>query len=133
MARKIAAPKTTGGGGFVFEDDVCAWLMACILAGKSVFNPEYGPPVRLDFQTKPAGWFLDDVLVTTKGDTTYHIEFSLKSNPQFTASKAPRDFVKTIWEQWLHIGSEVFDRSLDLMGIITANFQLLHILRSEVL
>jgi len=91
------------------------------LAGKSVFNPEYGPPVRTSiFQTKPAGWFLDDVLVTTKGDTTYHIEFSLKSNPQFTASKAPRDFVKTIWEQWLHIGSEVFDRSLDLMGIITA-------------
>ena len=77
MAQKISSPKNTAGAGFVFEDDVCAWLMACMLAGKSVFGPEYGPPIRLDFQTRPAGWFLDDVLVTTNGDTSYHIECSL--------------------------------------------------------
>ena len=121
MASNVAPPKNTAGGGFVFEDDVCAWLLACMLAGEPTFGPDLGNPVRLDFQTRPDGWLLDDVLVTTQlGATEHRIALSIKSNAQFTASSAPSDFVKNAWEQWLHSESTVFRRDKDFMGIVTA-------------
>lgn len=40
MASNVAPPKNTGGGGFVFEDDVCAWMLACMLSGEPVFDVE---------------------------------------------------------------------------------------------
>lgn len=121
MSSKVAPPKNTGGGGFVFEDDVCAWLLASMLVGEPVFGVDCGPPVRLDFQTRPDGWFLDDVLVTTAVGPTHHrFAISVKSNAQFTAISAPSDFVAVAWEQWLHIGSATFDAALDFMGLVTA-------------
>ena len=66
MANKVAPPKNTGGGGFVFEDEACAWLLACMLVGEPAFGQALGAPVRLDFQMRARGWFLDDVLVTAK-------------------------------------------------------------------
>jgi hypothetical protein len=121
MASNIAAPKNTGGGGFVFEDDVCAWLLACTLTGKRLFGSAYGPPVRVDFQVRPDGWFLDDALVTiAEGTTCHRFALSIKSNVQFTAATAPKEFVACAWEQWLHVESEVFDRELDFMGLIAA-------------
>lgn len=121
MATEVAPPKNTGGGGFVFEDDVCAWLLASILVGEAVFGADCGAPVRIDSQTRPDGWFLDDVLVTTAvGATQHRFAFSVKSNVQFTASSAPSDFVAAAWEQWLHIGSTVFDAERDFMGLVTA-------------
>lgn len=120
-ASNVAPPKNTGGGGFVFEDDVCAWLLAAMLVGEPVFGVENGPPIRLDFQTRPDGWFLDDVLVTTAAGATHHrFALSVKSNGQVTATSAPFDFVAVAWEQWFHIGSNVFDVSLDFMGLVTA-------------
>ncbi len=121
MASNVAPPKNTGGGGFVFEDDVCAWILACMLSGEPVFDADLGSPIRLDFQTRPDGWFLDDVLVTTTVGSTHHrFAVSIKSNAQFTASTAPADFVSSVWEQWLHVGSAVFDRTRDFIVLITA-------------
>lgn len=121
MASNVAPPKNTGGGGFVFEDDVCAWLLASMLVGEPVFGADCGAPNRLDFQTRPDGWFLDDVLVTTAvGATRHRFALSVKSNVQFTARSAPSDFVAAAWEQWLHIGSTAFDAALDFMGLMTA-------------
>lgn len=121
VASNVAPPKSTGGGGFVFEDDVCAWLLAAMLVGEPVFGVANGPPTRLDFQTRPDGWFLDDVLVTTVAGTTRHrFALSVKSNAQFTATAAPSDFVAAAWEQWFHVGSAVFDASLDFIGLVTA-------------
>lgn len=121
MASNVAPPKNTGGGGFVFEDDICAWLLAAMLVGEPVFGVDCGPPVRLDFQTRPDGWFLDDVLVTTNvGASPHRFALSVKSNVQFTATSAPSEFVAAAWEQWLHIGSSVFDASLDFIGLVTA-------------
>ncbi|MBE2253178.1 MAG: hypothetical protein IAE78_26840 [Myxococcus sp.] len=121
MASSVAPPKNTGGGGFVFEDDVCSWLLAAMLVGEPVFGVENGPPIRLDFQTRPDGWFLDDVLVTTAVGAIHHrFALSVKSNAQFTATSAPSDFVEAAWEQWLHIGSNVFDVALDFLGLVTA-------------
>jgi hypothetical protein len=120
-ASNVAPPKNTGGGGMVFEDDVCAWLLAAMLVGEPVFGVENGSPIRLDFQTRPDGWFLDDVLVTTAAGATHHrFAVSVKSNEQFTATSAPSDFVAVAWEQWFHIGSKVFDVALDYMGLVTA-------------
>lgn len=120
MATNVASPRSTGGGGFVFENDVCAWLMACMLVGEPVFGPEQGVPVRLDFQTRPDGWFLDDVLMTTAiGASRHRFALSVKSNEQFTATSAPSDFVAAAWEQWLHIGSAAFDASRDFLGLVT--------------
>jgi hypothetical protein len=121
MASNVAPPKNTGGGGFVFENDVCAWLLASMLVEEPVFGVECGAPVRLDFQTRPDGWFLDDVLVTTTvGVTRHRLAFSIKSNVQFTAVSAPPDFVAAAWEQWLHINSTVFDAAHDFMGLVSA-------------
>jgi hypothetical protein len=121
VASNVAPPKNTGGGGFVFEDDVCTSLFASMLVGDHVFGVDCGPPVRLDFQTRPDGWFLDDVLVTTAvGASRHRFALSVKSNAQFTATSAPFDFVMAAWEQWLHIGSTVFDASLDFIGLVTA-------------
>jgi hypothetical protein len=120
MSTKVAPPKNTGGGGFVFEEDVCAWLLACMIAGEPPFEPELGVPIRLDFQTRPDGWFLDDALVTTvKGTEKHRFALSIKSNAQFTAATAPADFVTCAWEQWLHLGSSVFDRERDCMALVT--------------
>lgn len=121
MAANVAPPKNTGGGGFVFEDDVCAWLLACMLAGEPVFEPKLGAPIRIDFQTRVDGWFLDDVLLTTPAGAAGHrFALSVKSNAQLTASAAPEDFVRCAWEQWLHVGSSVFRGEQDFMGLITA-------------
>ena len=54
MVADVAPPKNTGGGGFVFENDVCAWLLACVLTGERVFGPNLGEPIRLDFQRSRA-------------------------------------------------------------------------------
>jgi hypothetical protein len=115
----VTPPKNTGGGGFVFENDVCAWLLACVLTGERVFGPNLGEPVRLDFQTLPDGWLLDDILVTTAATPPRRLAFSIKSNAQFRAATAPGDFVEIVWTQWLGIGSTVFKAATDFMGIIT--------------
>jgi hypothetical protein len=121
MASNVAPPKNTGGGGFVFEDDVCAAFLACMLSGEPPFDSELGPPVRVDFQTRPDGWFLDDALVTTAVGPVHHrFAVSIKSNAQFTASSAPSDFVSCAWEQWLHVGSSVFQPTQDFMALVTA-------------
>ena len=121
MASKVAPPKNTGGGGFVFEADVCAWLLAAVLVAEPVFGPDFGAPIRVDFQTRADGWFLDDVLVTTAADAREHrFSLSVKSSAQFTATSSPADFVTAAWEQYLHIASPLFDASLDFVGIVTA-------------
>jgi hypothetical protein len=121
VSSNVAPPKNTGGGGFVFEDEVCAWLLASMLVGEPIFGADAGPPQRLDFQTRADGWFLDDVLVTTAvGAIRHRFALSVKSNAQFTATSAPSDFVAAAWEQWLHIGSTVFEGTRDFIGIVTA-------------
>ena len=120
MAANVAPPKNTGGGGFVFEDDVCAWFLGCMLADEPPFDAALGAPVRVDFQTRVDGWFLDDALVTTGTTVGRHrFALSIKSNQQFTASSAPSDFVACAWEQWLHLGSTLLLPNSDFIGLVT--------------
>ncbi len=121
MAKNVAAPKNTGGGGYVFESKVVAWIFACMLARRPFLDIHLGVPVRVEFQTRPDGWFLDDALVTSQSTgATHKFALSVKSNVQFTAASAPTDFVQSIWEQWLHIGSQVFNQVNDYLVLVTA-------------
>jgi hypothetical protein len=117
---EVAPPKNTGGGGFVFEEEVCAWLMLCMLAGEPPLEPALGLISRLDFQARVDGWLLDDIVVTTvRGAELHRIALSVKSTSQFGSAAAPGDFVLTVWQQWIHIGSGIFDRSHDYLGLVT--------------
>jgi hypothetical protein len=120
MTKNVASPKSTGGGGFLFEDKVCAWFVVHMLSDDLPLEPAFGPIVRLDFQTRPDGWFFDDILLTAgHGDDARRCAFSIKSNTQFGVATAPSEFVETAWEQYLREGSAVFDPARDLMGLIT--------------
>ena len=120
MARNVATPKQTAGGGFSFEDKVCAYFAVWLLKGGSPLLPDCGPLVRLDFQNRVDGWFLDDVLVTTQAASVCHCHaFSVKSNVQFTKDAAPAEFVRDVWEQFLHEGTGKFSREQDFLGLIT--------------
>src|SRR5262245_21884647 len=121
MPKKVAPPKLTGGGGFVFEDDVAAYFLSCLLSGQPPLCPGLGFLTRIDFQTRADGWLLDDVLltVTSLGAVT-RCAFSVKSDRQFTSRSAPLGFVTAAWEQLLQDTTEIFNTERDRLGIITA-------------
>jgi hypothetical protein len=64
MKGELAPPKTTGGEGFVFENDVCAYFLAVMLSGRPPLAPIPGTLSRIDFQTRADGWLVDDALLT---------------------------------------------------------------------
>lgn len=121
MAKKVATVKQTGGGGFSFENKVAAHYAVQMLLANEILGSKKGIITRIDFQTRVKGWYLDDILLTLQSNKKQsHIAFSVKSNSQFDKTVAPSDFIKAIWEQALHIGSNVFDRNSDMMGLITS-------------
>jgi len=120
MPSKVAPPKCTGVGGTFFESKVCAWFLAHMLANEPPLGPGPGHLKRVDFQVRPEEWFLDDLILTlTSGAGQHRCALSVKSNTQFTRSKAPVDFVRIAWEQFLG-GSSPFDETSDFMGLVTA-------------
>jgi len=120
MPKNIAPPKVTGGGGFAFEDKVVAYFLAAMLANVPPLDVGLGLLERLDFQTRPDGWYLDDLLLTLRMDQDRHCcALSIKSNVQFSEHAAPQDFVTAVWEQYLHKGSAAFNAATDYMGLIT--------------
>ena len=57
MVKQIAPPKVTGGGGFVFEDKVAAYVLAYLLSGQPPLDPSLELLSRVDFQTRvDGGW-----------------------------------------------------------------------------
>jgi len=118
MAKGVAPPKSTGGGGFVFEDKVCAWFLAHMLSDEPPLDVG-GRIERVNFQARPEGWFLDDLVITIHDDPQRRFALSIKSNTQFTGDAAPSDFVEIAWEQFLGEGSSAFDASADLIGLVT--------------
>jgi len=119
MSTNVASPKSTGGGGFIFEDKVCAWFLSHMLADESPFDSGTGILTRIDFQTRPDGWLLDDILLTLQtGDTQRRCSLSIKSNNQFIGNKAPSDFLRSVWEQYLD-ETALFNKISDFMGLVT--------------
>ena len=66
---EISSPKSTGGGGFAFEDEVGAYFMSFMLAGTDAFPKlKLGRLVRVKFQRKVDGWDLDDLILEFERD-----------------------------------------------------------------
>lgn len=121
MARAVAPTKVTGGGGFEFEDKVAAFFMCHLLTGSVPLDPIFGIIKRIDFQKRVDGWLLDDLLLTLRSnDEERRCAFSIKSNPQFSKTSAPSDFVRDAWEQYLGGKGNPFNRAKDRIGLITS-------------
>jgi len=119
--KKVAPPKATGGGGFVFEDRVAAYFLSFLLSGRWPLDPRLGIITGIDFQTRADGWFLDDILLTLVSDgETRCCALSVRSNQQFTRNSAPSEFVQLAWRQFLHIETDRFDKDRDLLGLAIA-------------
>jgi len=124
MAKKVASVKQTGGRGLFFENKVAAYFLSCILRDKTPLDPQIGTITRIDFQTRVDGWFLDDILLTLNlNGKTCFCAFSVKSNQQFSLNSAPKEFVSTLWEQFLHEGTDKFDQEHDLLGLVTTHLE----------
>jgi hypothetical protein len=120
MPKATAPAKSTGGGGFVFEDKTCSWFLTHMLADEPPFGDDVGRLVRIDFQTRPDGWLLDDLLLTLVSRSgQLRCALSVKSNTQFGVATAPSDFVQTSWEQFLREGSICFNEASDYLGLVT--------------
>lgn len=122
MARKAAPAKATAGGGFVFENDVCALFLAHMLQDSPPLGEDFGRLVQMEFQTRDLGWGkLDDVLLTLASETgTCRAALSIKSNSQFTAFRAPQDFVRAAWVHYLKSSPTPFSPEHDVLGLVTS-------------
>lgn len=117
----IQSANLTGGKGFTFESQVGAWFLVHMIAGVPPLDEALGTLKRLAFQTAPDGWLLDDLLLTCKmGDITHHCAISIKSDRQFTAKKASKDFVERCWSQFLETKNNPFSPQTDRLVNITA-------------
>jgi hypothetical protein len=96
LATEVASPKSTGGGGFRFENKVAAFYALHLLASRSPLDASLGSLRRVRFQTKPDGWLLDDILLefVTSGVES-RAAVSVKSDREITArlefGRASRD------------------------------------------
>jgi hypothetical protein len=104
----------TGGIGYSYEDQVGAYLLAAALLGAEP-RPGLGPAARLDFQTKNAGWALDDLLYTSEDGS--RCALSIKSAHQFSANGAAADFTRAAWSDLLALGANEFDEETDTLGL----------------
>ncbi len=121
MAKQVATTKETSGAGYGFEDKVAAHFSAWMLAGGSPFVPRLGHIVKIEFQKRVDNYFPDDLVITLDhAGHAWELCLSVKSNAQFGVATAPASFVKSIWEMFLHEGSQRFTRGRDLMGLVTA-------------
>jgi len=126
MTRKVAPPKSTGGGGYAFEDKVGAYWLVHLLAGRSFADVELGSPQRVRFQCRASDWLLDDIVVDFPKREGKPVQFaaSVKSNRQIVANKFPEDFVTDAWSLLLNPGATAFDALYDRLALITASFSL---------
>jgi len=116
-ATASSSANLTGGKGFSFENQVGAWFLLHMMAGVPPLDGDTGSVQRLAFQTE---WQLDDLLLTCQmNGITHHCAISIKSNRQFTARKAPEDFVERCWSQFLETKDNPFSSKTDqLISII---------------
>jgi hypothetical protein len=141
MAKQNSTTKQSSGGGYPFENEVVAYVLAHLLRRSSPFEPPGGIVEQVDVQRPATEWHLDDLVVTVRAHGTRHrLAFSVKSNTQISKSGFPSDFVRDAWEQLLHDSSPVFEARRDYLGLITvpaesglkkAVFELLGFARSQ--
>jgi hypothetical protein len=116
--RKLTATRrSTAGTGFDFEDYVAAWFLLQALAGRDL--PIGGSVQRLQMQTGPLGWDIDDQLLTTQDETAVRrLAISCKGNVQVSANGLPESFSVQAWGLWIR-GDSPFDRGTDRLALAT--------------
>lgn len=116
---EVATAKQTGGGGFLYEDRVNAYFMACMLTSTSPFNKEYGIIEKIKFQVRADGWLFDDVLLQCRSQgNILMIATSIKSSQQFTRNGIPAELNELIWKQFLKDESSVFNTERDFLCLV---------------
>lgn len=126
MAKNVATPKQTAGGGFTFEDKVSASFMLKMLSGDNPLTAEDGQVEVIRFQKRADGWFLDDLVLELRrpDSSSCRLAASVKSNSQITKSGLPADFRDAVWEQRLHLGTKQFDVNSDYLSLVTSPIEL---------
>lgn len=117
----IATSKQTGGGGFHFEDKVTAYFLTKLLTNQFALDSSLGTLLKIEFQVRPDGWLLDDLLLSFQNGVAEHkVAVSAKSNRQITANGLPADVLHDIWSQYLNINHELFDQNNDYFLFVVA-------------
>ena len=113
----IATRRSTAGKGFEFEDYVAAWLVLEALAGRTLSVS--GVPQRLQMQTGPLLWDIDDILFSAQ-DTAgeVHLAISCKGNVQVSANGLPESFATQAWKLRTKADSPL-NRAGDVMALAT--------------
>lgn len=114
-----ATTRSTAGPGYQFEDLVAAHLLVRMLLGRPL--PGTGPGgTKLQFQTNPLGWHIDDLLATAVYQTSpRQLALSCKSNHQVTGKGLPAEFVNAAWAQWRGADPNPMNRRTDTVALVT--------------
>lgn len=123
----FVSPFSTGGGGFVFEDEVVAFYLSCLLAAVEPFGgdgPDDGKVVEVACQQANRGWRPDDVLLTL-GDGTgaRRCAISIKSRTALKSRGfAEKEQLEQAWRLYLGMCpvDPPFDSERDLIGLVTS-------------
>lgn len=111
MSQNVASSKSTGGGGYSFEDAVGAWWLLHLLHGTAPLTGRPGIVRRVRFQARVDEFRLDDhVLDCDDG----RILVSARSAGQIRASTLPADFVNAAWHQVAVVGDARLDPCRDI-------------------
>lgn len=118
--KKVAPSKSTGGGGYNFEDKVGAYFLAFLLSEEPPLSVDKGIITNVSFQNNVDGWQIDDVLLElTHNSKKCNCAISVKSDAQFNTKGAPQDFVATIWSQYLNQHPQVYNSDNDVLALAT--------------
>lgn len=112
--------RSTGGGGFVFEDQIAAFLLVKMLSGEPIPSlGDDGLGSLLQMQTSSLGWTIDDLLAVSEA-AGCKLALSCKSNMQVTGTGLPDSFVIAAWQQWkAPRPPNPFDQSKDKLMLVT--------------
>jgi len=111
-----AAPVfNAGGGGFQYEDEVAAFVLAAMLVGQPPFGADIGLVQRINWQTSASGWRFDDLLLVRRTvscdtrlglDGTAHGTMKKPRHKTPPAAKRPRSAsgarvaVRSVWHHF---------------------------------
>lgn len=118
--KSSATTRSTAGPGFVFEDQITAFLLVKMLNGEplpGLGDDGLGNVIRM--QTSALGWMIDDLLALSASAGS-QVALSCKSNLQVSGTGLPDDFVLAAWQQWkAPQPPNPFDRTKDKLMLVT--------------
>ena len=115
-----ATTRSTAGPGFIFEDQIAAWLLLKMLTGEAMPGMGGRLGLRLQSQTSALGWLIDYLLVTCGPESEEsHLALSCKSNLQVTSAGLPHDFVSPAWKQFAYGGTGLLRLNRDRIALVT--------------